>query len=174
MGNFKQAALDKPACRWLEYLNFQKLCCFKVGQELACPAALDLVVQFVDVIGYRQKDTLCQYILSATIKIPSKIHIFFDHGKTAFCLDASVHPKLGTILCRDPIQCFLSFLLHDFRDIQPFIPFLHRGLAVVPVNAFFLVRTAVTVLTFIDSYSADVPVPIFSVLFTAYFKPSAI
>ena len=59
-------------------------------------------MQFADVIGYGQKDALCQYILPSTIQIPAEIHILIDHGKAALSLDTSVHPQLGAVFSRDP------------------------------------------------------------------------
>ena len=54
----------------------------------------------------------------------------------------------------------MPFFLHHLRDLEPLIPFLHRGPAVIPVDAFLLVWAAAAVRTFIDCHRTDISVPV--------------
>ena len=120
-------------------------------------------MKLVNVIGNGQKYTLSKHILFAPIQIPPEIHIFFYDGKTALCLYAPIHSELCTILRCDPFQSFLPPLFHHFGDVQPFVPFLHRCLAVVAVDTLVFMRTSLTAFTFVDSYCTDIAVPILTV-----------
>ena len=119
-------------------------------------------MKLIDVIGNGQENTLGQCILFSPIKVTAEVHIFFYHGKTAFRLNAPVHPQLCPILRRDPFQCFLPFLFHHFGDTQPLVPFLHRCPAVIAVDTFVFTGTSFTAFAFIDSHGTDVAILIFT------------
>src|SRR5699024_5823476 len=65
----------------------------------------------------------------------SEFHILFNVCKASFRLDASVHPELCTINTGNPLQCFLTFFFHFFRNVQYFLAVFHWCFAVVPLDA---------------------------------------
>ena len=52
------------------------------------------MVEFVDVMRYRDQDTLRQYIAISPVQILPEVHVFLHGRKRAFHLYAAVHPEL--------------------------------------------------------------------------------
>ena len=120
-------------------------------------------MKLVDVVGNGQKNALGQHIFFPPVKIPPEVHIFFYNGKAAFSLNAPVHSELSPVFCCDPLQRFLSLLLHHFGDTKTLVPLLHWSLAVVAVDAFIFIRTSLTAFTFVYSHSTDIAVTVLTV-----------
>ena len=120
-------------------------------------------MKLVNVIGSGKKNTLSKHIFFSAVKISSEIHVFFDDGKAAFCLDASVHSELSPVFRCDPFQRFLPLLLHHFGYIKSFVSFFQWSLAVVAMDTFVFIRTPLTAFTFVYSHSTDIAVPVLTV-----------
>ena len=69
------------------------------------------MVEFVDVMRYRDQDTLRQYIAVSPVQILPEVHVFLYGRKRAFHLYAAVHPELDPPVTEDAFKIFFSFLL---------------------------------------------------------------
>ena len=69
------------------------------------------MVEFVDVMRYRDQDTLRQYIAVSPVQILPEVHVFLYGRKRAFNLYAAVHPELDPPVTEDAFKIFFSFLL---------------------------------------------------------------
>lgn len=117
------------------------LCTFYLKQMAPCPSILDLGMQFIQIISQAQQKDLQFYLRFSSQQKSLEFIIVFQHPKGSFYLDRAVHPVLDPFFTQDVFIGFLTLFQKVLRKVKPLVSFCFR--------AFFFIRAAAAVLTFI-------------------------
>ncbi len=129
-------------------LNLLNLCALLYLKQMCSGfPVLDFLMQFPDIMCYRQQNTLPFYIRFSTVSESSKACILFQISKASLRLDTPVNTQQYPLFTGNPLQVFLPVLVELSGNIQIFHPVFEWNFTVVPFDTFSFVGTSAAVFT---------------------------
>ena len=137
-----------PPSLSVSLLNPLNLCALLYLKQMCSGfPGLDFLMQFPDIMCYRQQNTLPFYIRFSTVSESSKACILFQISKASLRLDTPVNTQQYPLFTGNPLQVFLPVLVELSGNIQIFHPVFEWNFTVVPFDTFSFVGTSAAVFT---------------------------